>query len=42
MADNTVETSLLEQVIEAIPIKALQKPVEDLVTMCGKKGNTKY
>jgi hypothetical protein len=32
---------VLEEVINAIPIEALKKPVAELVTMCGKKGNTK-
>jgi hypothetical protein len=29
-------------VIDTIPIEALKVPMTDLVTMCGKKGNTKY
>jgi hypothetical protein len=32
---------MLDVVIEAIPIEAMKGPVKDLVTMCGKKGNTK-
>jgi len=33
---------MLETIIDGIPIAALKAPVAELVTMCGKKGNTKY
>jgi len=42
ISNNRVETGLLVGVIDVIPIDALKVPVAELVTMCGKKGNTKY
>jgi hypothetical protein len=40
MADNKVETALVEQVIDVIPIEIVKAAVSELLTMCEKKGNT--
>jgi hypothetical protein len=40
MADDKVETALLDQVIDVIPIVAMKAPLSELITTCGTKGNT--
>jgi hypothetical protein len=37
--DNKVETAMLAQVIDMIPIEALKEPVTELINTCGEKGD---
>jgi hypothetical protein len=38
--DNQVETAMLAQMTDMIPIEELKKPVTDVINTCGEKGDT--